>query len=550
MVIMYNKMVKYIDISRIKPPIRYSTLQDTTVIIGNTYMQGNLETSNNLTISNGGGILALNDNTIKLRGLSDSSHTIAYSSICNGPSIQGYTGGRLGTTTGNVPNVIYWTTEGAGINGNCDITGNATITGNLTLTKLPTSTATPTTSTQLTTKAYVDSIGGVSLSGINAFTGTNSFNTNLPTSTATPTTSTQLTTKTYVDNQMMGAVFVSASNAFTGTNTFNTNLPTSTATPTTGTQLTTKTYVDSVSGVTLAGTNVFTGTNTFNTNLPTSTATPTTSTQLATKGYIDGITTNQTYASANNTTTFAGNVAVTGNTTISKQLILTNNQTSTNNIQLNQNVIYLGALGDSSHTISYNGTINGPSIQGWNGVYLGSTQSATNNILKVYGGNGASTNMVTVNGGFTVTGASTLTGSLICNQIYETTIATSGTTSPFTCNMANGSTFYIPSDYTFASNFQMIITNVPTDTTKSYTISVIYRQPTTLFYSSTARVSDTASVYLLGTASTYSAPLFNGGLPTLSNTPNLIIQSFSIISIATSSSTYSRYVTTSVNNQY
>ena len=152
--------------------------------------------------------------------------------------------------------------------------------------------------------------------------------------------------------------------------------------------------------------------------------------------------------------------------------------------------------------------------------------------------------------GVTLAGANTFTGTNIFNKIYESTIATTGTTSPFTCNMANGSTFYIPTDYTFASNFQIIKTKVPTDTTKSYTISVIYRQATTLFYSNTARVSDTASTYLLGTSSTYSAPLFNGGSPVLSNTPNLVIQSFSIISTATSSSTFTRYITSSVNNHY
>jgi hypothetical protein len=41
-----------------------------------------------------------------------------------------------------------------------------------------------------------------SLSGANAFTGTNTFNTNLPTSSLTPTSDSQLATKIYVDNQL------------------------------------------------------------------------------------------------------------------------------------------------------------------------------------------------------------------------------------------------------------------------------------------------------------------------------------------------------------
>lgn len=53
--------------------------------------------------------------------------------------------------------------------------------------------------------------------------------------------------------------------------------------------------------------------------------------------------------------------------------------------------------------------------------------------------------------------------------------------------MALGSTFHVPTDYTFASNFQIIIMIVLTDITKTYSISVMYRQPTTLFYINTAR---------------------------------------------------------------
>ena len=60
----------------------------------------------------------------------------------------------------------------------------------------------------LSTKEYVDSaisgISTVSLSGTNAWSGTNSFNTNLPTSTLTPSSATQLTTKTFVDNAISG----------------------------------------------------------------------------------------------------------------------------------------------------------------------------------------------------------------------------------------------------------------------------------------------------------------------------------------------------------
>lgn len=53
-------------------------------------------------------------------------------------------------------------------------------------------------------------VGDVTLAGTNAFTGTNSFDTNLPTSSQTPTTGAQLTTKTYTD-----ATFVALTGAQT-----------------------------------------------------------------------------------------------------------------------------------------------------------------------------------------------------------------------------------------------------------------------------------------------------------------------------------------------
>ena len=297
-----------------------------------------------------------------------------------------------------------------------------------------------------------------------------------------------------------------------------------------------------------------------------------------------------TYIPSNNTTTIKGNALVTEDAIVSGNAIVSGKTTlyglanvygniDATNVILNDYKLQLRNVTDTNNFIQYHATPNGPSIQGYAGGRIGTTAGVPNVI-------GWDTTSATINGnlnvtgtsvftnlptstatpttgtqlttktyvdsvsGVTLAGANTFTGTNIFNKIYETIIATTGTTSPFTCNMALGSTFYIPTDYTFASNFQIIITNVPTDTTKSYTISVIYRQPTTLFYSSTARVSDTASTYLLGTVSTFVAPLFNGGLPVLSNTPNLVIQSFSIISTATSASTFTRYVTSSVNNHY
>ncbi len=170
-----------------------------------------------------------------------------------------------------------------------------------TFTALPQCSATPTSGAQFVNKTFTDAnyvaIGStVSLSGTNAWTGNNSFNTNLPTSSQTPTSGTQLITKTYADATfatLSGSVSLSGTNVWTGTNSFNTNLPTSSLAPSSGSQLITKTFGDATyvatgGGVSLSGTNAWTGTNTYNTNLPTSNLTVTSSSQLVTKAYGDG----------------------------------------------------------------------------------------------------------------------------------------------------------------------------------------------------------------------------------------------------------------------
>jgi hypothetical protein len=144
----------------------------------------------------------------------------------------------------------------------------------------------------------------------------------------------------------------------------------------------------------------------------------------------------------------------------------------------------------------------------------------------------------------------TFTGVNNFQKINEVVVVSSGTATPFTCDYSLGNTFYIPTNYIPASNFQVIITNIPTDTSKSYTIRIMYYQASTTYFCNTARVSNTSSVYLLGTVSTFSAPLFDKGTPTLTISPCLIVQSFVISSVATSTLTFSRYVCSSVSSFY
>jgi hypothetical protein len=287
-----------IDVSGTAPT---RTAGDNTTNIANTQFVSS-------AISNAGANYVDLTSTQNISGLKTFDTVLPTSTITGGPFPSG-----TFATVGYVGTLI--TIE----RGNFKAANNAWTGTNTFNTNLPTSTQTPSTSTQLTPKNYVDSAitTGSSnlLAGTNAWTGTNTFNTNLPTSTLTPTTGNMLCNKTYVDSVSGGGVSLSGSNVWTGTNTFNTNLPTSTLTPTTGNMLCNKTYVDSVSGgASLGGSNVWTGTNTFNTNLPTSTLTPSTSTQLTPKNYVDSAIT------TGNSNLLASNNAFTGTNTFNTNL--------------------------------------------------------------------------------------------------------------------------------------------------------------------------------------------------------------------------------------
>ena len=574
-------------------------------INGNTTMKGNLSLSGSLVV---GATTITNASLGYVSGAtSNIQNQLDAMVMSSGASLSGtnvFTGTNAYNT--NLPTSTLTPTTSTQLTtkayvdsisgGGITLAGTNAFTGTNTFnTNLPTSTVTPTTATQLTTKTYVDTqmMGVPYLSTTNAFTGTNTFNTNLPTSTVTPTTATQLTTKTYVDSLVTGMFYTSSNN----TTSFSSNIAINTGK---------RIYFNGN-----ADPNHYVGYDTPSNSLLLQTFGSGKIGTTDTNGRNDIITWNTTVTTS---PTFVvhnvginGNTAMTGNLSLSGSLVAgattitnaslgcvsgatTNLQGQLNKLSINSmNGVTTGvnnhslgtsclqALTTGSNNIAIGVQVANQLVSGSYNVALGFQAGAGNGDENVCIGRNAitsgayntsvcigknstitasnqivlGTNAETVKilGTLNVSGVSTL-GTLVCNQIYESTQATTGTTSPFTCDMALGSTFYIPTDYTFASNFQIIITNVPTDTSKTYTISVIYRQPTTLFYSNTARVSDTASTYLLGTASTYSAPLFNGGVPVLANSPNLIIQSFSILSLATSTNTFSRFITSSVNNHY
>ena len=133
-------------------------------------------------------------------------------------------------------------------------------------------------------------------------------------------------------------------------------------------------------------------------------------------------------------------------------------------------------------------------------------------------------------------------------NVYEKVVL--GVSSPSVIlDFSLGGIFYLPTDFVFSSNIPVTITNIPTDNTKTYTVTLIYYQSTTLYYSSTCKVSDTTGAYILGSATLFTAPKFNGPV-SIVNSPNLIYQNFNIISLATIAGVFTRHVVSCVNNNF
>jgi hypothetical protein len=110
----------------------------------------------------------------------------------------------------------------------------------------------------------------------------------------------------------------------------------------------------------------------------------------------------------------------------------------------------------------------------------------------------------------------------------------------------NGGVFYISGTDNPTANFNIQLINLPTDTSRVYTISLVYYQPSTAYYCNGVRARDTTSAYILATASTFESPKFSGGAPSFSATPNLVIQQFTIVSFPNDVNETTRYVISSV----
>ena len=186
------------------------------------------------------------------------------------------------------------------------------------------------------------------------------------------------------------------------------------------------------------------------------------------------------------------------------------------------------------------------------GISVGGFSNFTNGLQA---GGSCSVNSLNVNGGLFVNSSSVfqnvdINGNFTVSKIFEKTNIVDATSLLLDMNL--GSSFILPLSFLPTANYSISIVNVPLDTNKTFTITLITRQATTSFYASTLKVSNVSNQFILGSSSTVGSAIFNGGPPTFSTSPCLITQCFNIISIPDNSSlgTYSRFVVSSVNCHY
>jgi hypothetical protein len=123
---------------------------------------------------------------------------------------------------------------------------------------------------------------------------------------------------------------------------------------------------------------------------------------------------------------------------------------------------------------------------------------------------------------------------IISNGLYyeTTTTAISSTiTNIYQLDYSKGGIYIIDVIPTGLLNIK--VTNIPVDSSKSYTFSVIYYQASTRYFGSLVQIQDAGNNYITNSGvSGYVAPLFLGGTPTPTGTTNcLMIQQFTIITV-------------------
>ena len=210
--------------------------------------------------------------------------------------------------------------------------------------------------------------------------------------------------------------------------------------------------------------------------------------------------------SSNSTTgalVVAGGVGITGNTYVTGNVVVIGN--------IYTNMLYVGSItaGSSSFTALSAGSITSGSLSVGTG---------------------------TVTAGNIFCGTSVSIGGTLITQglIYENINTCTQSVNTLSFSYTTGGLWTVGTMIT--ANATLSVTNIPTDTSKSYTFSVCYQQTATRYYIATVQIQNTNNVYITNSGSSgFVAPLFNGGTPSLSGTTNcIIVQQFTIIYVGSS----------------
>jgi hypothetical protein len=129
------------------------------------------------------------------------------------------------------------------------------------------------------------------------------------------------------------------------------------------------------------------------------------------------------------------------------------------------------------------------------------------------GGGGGSSNIFTTD--------VSVNGNLYCSKILKPTsisevfTTNTGTISPYTLDFSTGGTFYITTPP--SSNFNVNITNVPSDINRTYVITLVIAATANKTFSNSVQINSAAAII----------PYYAGGIPTITSA-SIITQSISI----------------------